>query len=100
MRHALEDLDNMQQQETKLKDEWRTKKAQAVNLEEYQKQLAESNRSFGALLKQLPNASEMESLLIDINQAALQRGELPERASSTFILLRPIRCLSTMACGL
>ena len=73
-RGQLEDLDNMQQQETKLKDEWRTKKAQAVNLEEYQKQLAEINRSFGALLKQLPNASEMESLLIDINQAGLGRG--------------------------
>ncbi len=73
-RVQLEDLDNMQQQETKLKDEWRTKKAQAVNLEEYQKQLAEINRSFGALLKQLPNASEMESLLIDINQAGLGRG--------------------------
>lgn len=73
-RVQLEDLDNKQQQETKLKEEWRTKKAQAVNLEEYQKQLTEINRSFGALLKQLPNASEMESLLVDINQAGLGRG--------------------------
>lgn len=73
-RVQLEELDNKQQQEEKLKEEWRTKKAQAVNLEEYQKQLEEINRSFGALLKQLPNASEMESLLIDINQAGLGRG--------------------------
>ncbi len=73
-RVQLEELDNKQQQEEKLKEEWRTKKTQAVNLEEYQKQLAEINRSFGALLKQLPNASEMESLLIDINQAGLGRG--------------------------
>jgi len=73
-RVQFEELDTKQQQETSLKDEWRTKKAQAVNLDEYQKQLAEINRSFGALLKQLPNASEMESLLVDINQAGLGRG--------------------------
>jgi type IV pilus assembly protein PilO len=73
-RVQFEDLDAKKQQETNLKEEWRTKKAQAVNLEEYQKQLAEINRSFGALLKQLPNASEMEALLVDINQAGLGRG--------------------------
>ena len=70
----LEELDAKRLQEEKLKEEWRTKKGQAVNLEEYQKQLVEINRSFGALLKQLPNASEMESLLVDINQAGLGRG--------------------------
>ncbi len=73
-RVQFEELDAKVQQETTLKEEWKTKKAQAVNLEEYQKQLAEINRSFGALLKQLPNASEMESLLVDINQAGLGRG--------------------------
>lgn len=73
-RVQFEDLDAKNQQEATLKEEWRTKKAQAVNLEEYQKQLAEINRSFGALLKQLPNASEMEALLVDINQAGLGRG--------------------------
>ncbi len=73
-RVQLEELDGMARQEASLKEEWRSKKAQAVNLEEYQKQLAEINRSFGALLKQLPNASEMESLLVDINQAGLGRG--------------------------
>jgi type IV pilus assembly protein PilO len=73
-RGQLDELDQKQQQEQSLKEEWRTKKAQAVNLEEYQKQLAEINRAFGALLKQLPNASEMESLLVDINQAGLGRG--------------------------
>jgi type IV pilus assembly protein PilO len=73
-RVQLEELDGMTQQEVSLKEEWRTKKVQAVNFEEYQKQLAEINRSFGALLKQLPNASEMESLLVDINQAGLGRG--------------------------
>jgi type IV pilus assembly protein PilO len=73
-RVQFEELDTKRAQEASLKEEWRTKKAQAVNLEEYQKQLAEINRSFGALLKQLPNASEMDALLVDINQAGLGRG--------------------------
>jgi type IV pilus assembly protein PilO len=66
-----EELDAKLQEETKLKDDWLNKKKQAVNLDEYRNQLAEIERSFGTLLKQLPNASEMESLLIDINQAGL-----------------------------
>lgn len=69
-----EELDAKQQEEAKLKDDWLNKKKQAVNLDEYRNQLAEIERSFGTLLKQLPNASEMESLLIDINQAGLGRG--------------------------
>lgn len=70
----LEELDAKQQQETKLKDEYLDKKKQAVNLEEYRKQLAEIDKTFGALLKQLPNKAEMEALLVDINQAGLGRG--------------------------
>lgn len=73
-RPQLEELEGKYQEESRLKDEWLGKKKQAINLEEYRKQLAEINRSFGALLKQLPNASEMESLLLDINQAGLGRG--------------------------
>lgn len=70
----LQDLTSKQEQEVKLKDEWLGKKRQAVNLDEHRKQLAEIDRQFGALLKQLPNKSEMESLLVDINQSGLGRG--------------------------
>lgn len=70
----FEALESSQQEELKLKDEWINKKRQAVNLDEYRKQLAEMDRQFGALLKQLPNKSEMETLLIDINQAGRGRG--------------------------
>ena len=70
----LEELEGKVQQETKLKEEWLDKKKQAVNLEEYRKQLAEIDRSFGALLKQLPNKAEMEAMLVDINQAGVGRG--------------------------
>jgi type IV pilus assembly protein PilO len=73
-RVQFEELDNKEQEEIKLKDEWLNKKRQAVNLDEHRKQLAEIDRSFGVLLKQLPNKSEMEALLIDINQAGLGRG--------------------------
>lgn len=70
----LEEYAQKEQQEVKLKEEWLGKKRQAVNLDEHRKQLAEIDRQFGALLKQLPNKSEMESLLVDINQAGLGRG--------------------------
>lgn len=72
----LEELDAQKQEEAKLKDSWRGKKTQAVNLDEYRRQLAEIDRSFGALLKQLPNKAEMGDMLVDINKAAQSRGLL------------------------
>ncbi len=60
--------------ETRFKEEFVVKKNQAVNLDLYTQQLSEIDRSFGALLKQLPNKSELESLLIEINQSGLGRG--------------------------
>jgi type IV pilus assembly protein PilO len=60
--------------EQQLRDSFLDKKKQAVNLEAYRKQLAEIEESFGEMLKQLPNKSEMEALLTDINQAGLGRG--------------------------
>ncbi len=68
------ELEQKRLEENTLKDEWLNKKQQAVNLEQYQQQLADIDKSFGALLKQLPNRAEMESLLVDISQAGLSRG--------------------------
>jgi len=73
-RDQLETLDRAQSNEDKLKEEYASKKARAVNLELYVQQLKEIEQSFGALLKQLPNKSEMDALLTDINQAGLGRG--------------------------
>jgi len=70
----LETLDKAQDEELKLKQSYAEKKAKAVNLELYVQQLREIEQSFGALLKQLPNKSEMDALLTDINQAGLGRG--------------------------
>jgi type IV pilus assembly protein PilO len=70
----LEELDGERQQEVTLREDWLMKKQQAVNLDAHRKQLEEINRTFGALLKQLPNASEVEKLLVDINQAGVGQG--------------------------
>lgn len=61
-------------EEGKLKDAFLVKKKEAINLDLIKKQLIETQQSFGALLKQLPNKSEMDALLTDINQAGLGRG--------------------------
>ena len=70
----LDALTERQQEELKLRDEYVAKKTQAVNLDLYTQQLNEIDRSFGALLKQLPNKAEVESLLIEINQSGMGRG--------------------------
>ena len=70
----LEELEKSQQKEEQLRQVFLDKKKQAVNLEIYRKQLDEIVQSFGTLLKQLPNKSEMDALLTDINQAGLGRG--------------------------
>jgi type IV pilus assembly protein PilO len=70
----LDALEAGRQEEVQLKDQYKIKKAQAVNLDLHRQQLQEIESSFGALLKQLPNKSQMEALLVDINQAGLGRG--------------------------
>lgn len=70
----LTSLDTKKQDEDKLKQEFLDKKKQAINLDLYKQQLNEIDQTFGALLKQLPNKSEMEALLTEINQAGMGRG--------------------------
>jgi type IV pilus assembly protein PilO len=70
----IEQLEAGRQEEEKLKQEYVDKKKQAVNIDLLRAQLREIETSFGALLKQLPNRSQMEALLVDINQAGLGRG--------------------------
>ncbi|MDD5180974.1 MAG: type 4a pilus biogenesis protein PilO [Gallionellaceae bacterium] len=69
-----ETLSRIQQEEEQLKTTFLAKKKEAINLDIIKKQLTETQQSFGALLKQLPNKSEMDALLTDINQAGLGRG--------------------------
>jgi type IV pilus assembly protein PilO len=93
----FDELESARQKQEQLKTTFLDKKRQAVNLETYSKQLADIEQAFGALLKQLPNKSEMDALLTDINQAGLGRGlefELfkpaPQETTSEFYAELPI----------
>jgi type IV pilus assembly protein PilO len=70
----IEELEAGHDKEEKLKLEYVGKKKQAINLDLHRQQLREIDTQFGALLKQLPNKSQMDALLVDINQAGLGRG--------------------------
>jgi type IV pilus assembly protein PilO len=70
----IDELERGVGDETKLKDDYLDKKKQAVNLDLHRQQLREIDTQFGALLRQLPNRSQMDALLVDINQAGLGRG--------------------------
>ena len=70
----IDELERGASEETKLKDDYLDKKKQAVNLDLHRQQLREIDTQFGALLRQLPNRSQMDALLVDINQAGLGRG--------------------------
>jgi type IV pilus assembly protein PilO len=71
---TLEKLNQEKAKELELREVFMTKKKQAVKLDEYKRQMVEIERIFGALLKQLPDKSQMDGLLTDINQAGLARG--------------------------
>jgi type IV pilus assembly protein PilO len=73
-RIQIQQLDAARQKEQQLRTSFLDKQKQAVNLEAYRQQLATIEQEFGEMLKQLPNKSEMEALLTDINQAGLGRG--------------------------
>lgn len=81
-RNQVTELDAARTKEQQLRTSFLGKQKQAVNLDAYREQLATIEQEFGEMLKQLPNRSEMEALLTDINQAGLGRG-------LQFILFKP-----------
>src|SRR5262249_45233975 len=68
------ELDQSQAQEQQLRSEFSTKHSKAVNLDVYKQQLKDIERSFGALLRQLPGKTEVPNLLVDISQAGAAAG--------------------------
>ncbi len=70
----METLEASRTEEGVLKESYLAKKRSAVNLSALKQQLKDIEQSLSALLKQLPDKSEMEALLVDINQAGLGRG--------------------------
>jgi type IV pilus assembly protein PilO len=70
-------LPDLRQAEAEQQQLWNTfdqKQRKAANLEAYRQQLAEIERSFGAMLRQLPGKTEVPSLLVDISQTGLASG--------------------------
>ncbi len=64
-------LQQLQDQEQQLRNEFRTKHAKATNLDVYKQQLGDIEKSFGAMLRQLPSKTEVDNLLVDISQTGL-----------------------------
>ena len=72
--NAHDELDAEHAKEPTLKNDYRGKLAQAVNLNELRKQKLQVEEYVTQLEKQLPGKAEMDALLSDINQAGLGRG--------------------------
>jgi type IV pilus assembly protein PilO len=67
-------LDQAAAEEQELRNTFKTKHSKAVNLHVYEQQLADIERSFGALLRQLPGKTEVPNLLVDISQVGVGAG--------------------------
>ncbi len=67
-------LDQAKAKEEQLLETLRQKAGKAANLDAYKAQLKEMERSFGAMLRQLPNKTEVPNLLVDISQTGLAAG--------------------------
>lgn len=67
-------LDRVEKIEVDLRADFEAKQAKAANLEAYRAQLAEMRESFGAMLRQLPNRTEVADLLVDVSQTGLAAG--------------------------
>jgi type IV pilus assembly protein PilO len=67
-------LDRAQRQEQELRTTFEQKQRKAANFDAYKAQLAEIERSFGAMLRQLPGKTEVPNLLVDISQTGLAAG--------------------------
>lgn len=77
-RAKLPELEKVQQQEQNLRATFESRQRLAANLDAYRDQLEEVERTFGAMLRQLPGETEVPSLLVDISQTGLAAG-LEER---------------------
>jgi len=89
--------EQLQDQELQLRNEFRTKHAKATNLDVYKQQLVDIEKSFGAMLRQLPSKTEVDNLLVDISQTGLasaltQKLFQPEtEVKKDFYAERPIK---------
>jgi type IV pilus assembly protein PilO len=69
--NRMPDLQQREDTEQQLRNEFRNKHSKAINLAIYKQQLSDIEKSFGALLRQLPSKTEVPNLLVDISQTGL-----------------------------
>jgi len=74
VRPQFETLEKEERTEQELRETFEEKQSRAANLEAYKKQLAQMEESFGAMLRQLPDETDMESLLVDLSQTSVAAG--------------------------
>ena len=67
-------LKKIAEEEQSLRAIFTEKQSKAANLDAYKQQLDEMRTSFGTLLRQLPNETEIETLLTDISQTGISSG--------------------------
>ena len=67
-------LTKLERKEAQLKETFLSKKELVINLPAYLAQMEEIQERFGVVLRQLPNKTEVQALLVDITQAGLARG--------------------------
>jgi len=67
-------LEKAEKKELDLRQTFEVKAGKAANLAAYEQQLEEMKASFGAMLRQLPNKTEVAELLVDISQSGLAAG--------------------------
>jgi type IV pilus assembly protein PilO len=70
----LKRLNTDEQQEIQLRKTFEVKQAKAANLDAYRRQLDEMKQSFGTMLRQLPDKTEVADLLVDVSQTGLASG--------------------------
>ena len=74
IKDLLVEKDRVVAEEQELRAQFDTKQRRAAALDQYRAQIDEMERTFGAMLRQLPGQTEVENLLVDISQSALAAG--------------------------
>ena len=92
----LDERERVAKKEIELKQEYESKAFKAANLEVFRKQMEDMEKSFGALVKQLPSDTEVPGLLEDITHTGLGSGleidsiKLQPEQNSEFYVELPI----------
>jgi len=94
-------LDRVTAEEDTLKQQYESRAFKVANLDAFRQQMAEMEKSFGTLLKQLPAKTEVPGLLEDITNTGLGSGltiqsiQLKPEVSKEFFVELPMDILVT-----